>query len=161
MQIRFAFQNECNSLKSLEVATTEEIVRVIRIASHQCRRVDPSATNKMGRRCPPLFGSYPSERCRTQTSFYASEVRPEKACACCCTCVRPCAHGNVPGGRASAMPQDDELANRSSAEGSISGTGWQYLTGTPVRLSIAVRPNQSCSHSCSQSVPGDDRGNSL
>jgi hypothetical protein len=48
------------------------------------------------------------------------------------------------GGRALVMPQDDELASRSSAEWfRISGAGWQYLPGTPVRLSqfVHVLPN--------------------
>jgi hypothetical protein len=41
------------------------------------------------------------------------------------------------------MPQDDEPARRSSAEWfRISGGGWQYLPGTPVRLSPFAQTNR-------------------
>jgi hypothetical protein len=41
------------------------------------------------------------------------------------------------------MPQDDELASRSSAEWfRIGGAGWPYLPGTPVCLSLFAQTNR-------------------
>ena len=86
---------------SSEVPVTEGITGGIQVASHERRRVDPSANNRIGRRCPPLFGSYPPELCQTREPVLTRSRDDRKAGVLLphmCALMRLGSAGSVGGG---------------------------------------------------------------